>query len=36
MPKLATAELFRNRPLKTGEVLETEPGGLKGMVPVAG
>jgi gamma-glutamyltranspeptidase/glutathione hydrolase len=36
MPKLATADLFRTRPLKIGEILETEPGGLKGMVPVAG
>jgi len=36
MPKLATAEMFRNRPLKIGEILETEPGGLKGIIPVAG
>ena len=37
MPKLATAEFFRNRPLQVGEVLEKqEPNGLKGMVPVAG
>jgi gamma-glutamyltranspeptidase/glutathione hydrolase len=36
MPKLATADMFRTRPLKIGEILETEPGGLKGMVPVAG
>src|ERR1700689_4517593 len=27
MPKLATAEMFRERPLKIGEILETEPGG---------
>ena len=37
MPKLATAEFFRKRPLQFGEVLEPpEKGGLKGMVPVAG
>jgi gamma-glutamyltranspeptidase/glutathione hydrolase len=36
MPKLATGEMFRNRPLKIGEVLETDPGGLKGIIPVAG
>jgi gamma-glutamyltranspeptidase/glutathione hydrolase len=36
MPKLANAELFRTRPLKIGEVMETEPGGLKGIIPVAG
>ncbi|HWZ34449.1 MAG TPA: gamma-glutamyltransferase family protein [Bryobacteraceae bacterium] len=36
MPKLANADMFRTRPLKIGEILETEPGGLKGMVPVAG
>jgi gamma-glutamyltranspeptidase/glutathione hydrolase len=37
MPKLATAEFFRNRPLQPGEVTsEPEKGGLKGMVPVAG
>src|SRR5580658_8960217 len=36
MPKLATAEMFRERPLKIGEILETEPGGLKGIIPVAG
>jgi gamma-glutamyltranspeptidase/glutathione hydrolase len=37
MPKLATAEFFRNRPLQTGELTsEPEKGGLKGMVPVAG
>src|SRR5271157_5312923 len=28
MPKSATAEMFRTRPLKIGEILETEPGGL--------
>ncbi len=37
MPKLATADFFRNRPLQMGEILEKpEPNGLKGMVPVAG
>jgi gamma-glutamyltranspeptidase/glutathione hydrolase len=37
MPKLATAEFFRNRQLKMGEILEPpEKTGLKGMVPVAG
>lgn len=37
MPKLATADFFRNRPLQIGEILEkNEPNGLKGMVPVAG
>jgi gamma-glutamyltranspeptidase/glutathione hydrolase len=37
MPKLATAEFFRKRPLQTGELTsEPEKGGLKGMVPVAG
>lgn len=37
MPKLATADFYRNRPLQVGEVLEPpEKGGLKGMIPVAG
>ena len=38
MPKLATADFFRNRPLQTGRDCKSEPekGGLKGMVPVAG
>jgi len=37
MPKMATAEFFRNRPLQVGEILEPpEKNGLKGMVPVAG
>jgi gamma-glutamyltranspeptidase/glutathione hydrolase len=36
MPKLATAELFRNRRLLPFEVLEMDPGGLKGMIPVTG
>ncbi len=36
MPKLATAEFFRTRHLQAGEVEETDPGGLKGIIPVAG
>jgi gamma-glutamyltranspeptidase/glutathione hydrolase len=36
MPKLATAEMFRTRKLQPGEVQEVEPGGLKGIIPVAG
>lgn len=36
MPKLATAEMFRQRPLEPFEVTEEEPGGLKGIVPGAG
>src|SRR5947209_2997059 len=36
MPKLATAKFFRERPLQPFEVMEVDPGGLKGMVPVAG
>lgn len=36
MPKLATADFFRNRSLKYGEVLSVEKNGLKGMIPVAG
>lgn len=36
MPKAGTAEFFRNRHLVPGEVLMVEPGGLKGMMPVAG
>ena len=37
MPKLASAELFRNRPLQPGEIQDPpEKNGLKGMVPVAG
>jgi gamma-glutamyltranspeptidase / glutathione hydrolase len=36
MPKLATAELFRNRRMLLGEVRMVEPGGLKKIVPVAG
>ena len=37
MPKLATADFYRKRPLQPGEILEPpEKTGLKGMVPVAG
>src|SRR5881628_1078486 len=37
MPKLASADLFRNRPLQMGEILEPPAkNGLKGFVPVAG
>ena len=37
MPKLATADFYRNRPLQPGEVLEPpEKNGLKGVIPVAG
>ena len=36
MPKLATADLFRTRTLQPFEVQEKDPGGLKGMIPVAG
>src|SRR5579872_3871624 len=37
MPKLATAEFFRQRKLQPGEIMSPpEKGGLKGMVPVAG
>ncbi len=37
MPKLATADFYRKRPLKLGEILEPPAKtGLKGMVPVAG
>ncbi len=36
MPKLATAEFFRTRPLRPFEALERDPGGLTGMVPVTG
>lgn len=36
MPKLATSEFFRKRTLLEGEILQIDPGGLKGMVPVAG
>jgi gamma-glutamyltranspeptidase/glutathione hydrolase len=37
MPKLATADFFRKRPIQAGELLEKpEPNGLKGFLPVAG
>jgi len=37
MPKIATAEFFRERKLQPGEIMSPpEKGGLKGMVPVAG
>ncbi len=37
MPKLATADFYRNRPLQLGEILEPpEKNGLKGIIPVAG
>src|SRR6266478_396342 len=37
MPKLATAEFFRQRKLQPGETLAPpEQGGLKGIIPVAG
>ena len=36
MPKLASAQLFRERRLRPGEVMAIEPNGLKGIVPVAG
>src|SRR5271163_4966340 len=36
MPKLATAELFRTRRLMPFEILEMDPGGLKGIIPVTG
>ncbi len=35
MPKLATADLFRNRPLQPFEVTERDPGGLKGIIPAS-
>jgi len=36
MPKLATAKMFRDRRPRPGEILTLEPGGLKGIIPVAG
>src|SRR6266478_628353 len=37
MPKLATAEFFRQRKVQPGEILAPpEQGGLKGIIPVAG
>jgi gamma-glutamyltranspeptidase/glutathione hydrolase len=36
MPKLATAQMFRERRPRAGEILTLDPGGLKGIIPVAG
>jgi gamma-glutamyltranspeptidase/glutathione hydrolase len=36
MPKLASADMFRKRRLMPFEILEMDPGGLKGIIPVAG
>ena len=36
MPKLATAKMFRERRPQPGEILTLDPGGLKGIIPVAG
>ena len=36
MPKLATAQMFRDRRPRPGEILTLDPGGLKGIIPVAG
>jgi gamma-glutamyltranspeptidase / glutathione hydrolase len=36
MPKLATAELFRTRPLRPFEIMQRDPGGLRGIIPVTG
>src|ERR1700737_3849098 len=36
MPKIATAEYFRNRKPQQFEVISLDPGGLKGFMPVAG
>lgn len=36
MPKAATADFYRNRRLMAGEIMNLEPGGLRGIVPVAG
>ncbi len=36
MPKLASADLFRQRKLQMGEIMSIEPGGIKGIIPVAG
>lgn len=36
MPRLATAEFFRNRKLRPGEIYEIERNGLDHMVPTAG
>jgi gamma-glutamyltranspeptidase/glutathione hydrolase len=36
MPKLASADLFRTRPLRPFEVMQRDPGGLSGIIPVTG
>ena len=36
MPKMATAQFFRDRKPQPFEVLSLDPGGLKGLIPVAG
>ena len=36
MPKLATAKFFMERRPRPGEILTLDPGGLKGIIPVAG
>lgn len=36
MPTLATADLYRNRPLRPFEVMQKDPGGLTGIIPVSG
>src|SRR5579862_5972399 len=36
MPKLATAEFFLEHRARPGEILTIDPGGLKGIIPVAG
>ncbi|HYP13002.1 MAG TPA: gamma-glutamyltransferase family protein [Bryobacteraceae bacterium] len=36
MPQSATAAYFRSRRIAQGEIMALEPGGLKGIIPVAG
>ena len=36
MPKLATAKFFMEHQPRPGEILTLDPGGLKGIIPVAG
>ena len=36
MPKLATAKFFLEHRPRPGEILTLDPGGLKGIIPVAG
>src|SRR5271165_1256078 len=36
MPKLATAKFFMEHRARPGEILTIDPGGLKGIIPVAG